>query len=93
MVTRWGSAGRGNGSGTAVSPSHDPAFSHSAATALASSQLVLPVYLRLNVPDSVPVANINTRNASSRACVLQIRRSLTRRETALRIPLVAAIKV
>jgi hypothetical protein len=37
-----------------TSPSHEPAFSHSAATALASSQSALPVCLRLNLPPSVP---------------------------------------
>ena len=52
-----GSAGRvgsGSGSGSTTSPVQEPDFSHSAATALASSHSALLVCLRLNLPPSVP---------------------------------------
>jgi hypothetical protein len=41
-----------------TSPSHEADFCHSAATALASSQAVLPVYFRLKFPAMVPEAKI-----------------------------------
>ncbi len=54
----FGAGGSGSRDGAGGSPAHEPAVSHVVAMAFASSQLVLPVYLRLKVPLRVPDAKI-----------------------------------
>src|SRR6266571_5627241 len=58
IVARDG-AGPGSGTGNdGIWPSQDRAFSHSAATALASSHVILPVDLRLKAPARFPEAKM-----------------------------------
>jgi hypothetical protein len=59
-------------------------FCHSAATALASSQLEVPVFLLLNFPSMVPDAAMWQRSVSSLSCVPQIPRSGAPPRAALR---------
>jgi hypothetical protein len=54
----YGAGGSGSRDGGGGSPAHERAVSHTAAIAFASSQLVLPVYLRLKTPLRVPDAKI-----------------------------------